>query len=397
MNARWFFPQRLRPRRRSDNDGAILAIVAILTVVLLGVAAFAVDYGYAYAQRRALSTVADGAAVAAAQEFQSRHTLLQSCESMKTAYETAAVAAADLIRDQAAPANTQLTTTITCPTGGYLLVTASAQLTNPAFFGSIYGAGGYELERVAQAVVAPAGSVSGNFKPFGVCETEAEDVLSAFSSTLGTESESVIIHLAKTAGQACGLGAGETTSGSGNESRISLDPSYANFLAALLAPGPTRLTIDANGMVQCPPFSYTTAGWCGSFTGEGGFNNDERDAVSALLDEEFMFPVYDKTENTGSSTGYRISGFMSAKLCGWQVKNIEESQGKPKVHPGTCYDGSALKKLDKADGDALQLRAARVVPPSELATCLVSGASNTPCSLSDSNYEFHPVVSKLFG
>ena len=50
-----------------DDDGAVAVIVAILAVVLFGMAAFAVDMGIAYASKRELSVTSDAAALAGAQ------------------------------------------------------------------------------------------------------------------------------------------------------------------------------------------------------------------------------------------------------------------------------------------------------------------------------------------
>jgi hypothetical protein len=56
-------------RGRRDERGAVLIITAILMVVLLGIAAFAVDLGYAYESRRQVQNSADAAALGAAQDL----------------------------------------------------------------------------------------------------------------------------------------------------------------------------------------------------------------------------------------------------------------------------------------------------------------------------------------
>ncbi len=55
-------------RRLADERGATAVLVAILIVVLVGFAAFAVDVGALYQERRELQNGADGAALATAQE-----------------------------------------------------------------------------------------------------------------------------------------------------------------------------------------------------------------------------------------------------------------------------------------------------------------------------------------
>jgi Flp pilus assembly protein TadG len=55
--------------RRRDERGAVLIIAAIMLVVLLGIAALAVDLGYAYETRRQVQNSADAAALGAAQDL----------------------------------------------------------------------------------------------------------------------------------------------------------------------------------------------------------------------------------------------------------------------------------------------------------------------------------------
>lgn len=385
--------------RRSEDRGAVAVVVAVLMVVFVGLGAFTVDYGHAYAKRRAMSSTADGAALSAAREFQRLRTSGQTCSQMVSANGTAATEAANLVKTTNGPNEASLATTYDC-TDGYLTVTATMTTTTNAFLGGVYGKNDYDLSRKGRAVVAPAGSVAGSFRPFGLCEVDARSVIAGLTTGADSQSSAVKVKLAKTAGTTCGID-GETVFGSGNESRVNLDPTFADYLEAMKYTGTTRLTIDSSGNVDCQ-FTEAPTGWCSSFTGEGGTNSQVTAAINALLDTIFMFPVYDQTTGTGSGTRYHISGFISAKLCGWQLKNIEESSGKPKVNDGACYDSSPSNKFDQADGDALQLRAARYVPPSELARCPPVGnpeATGTPCSLTTGGgvNEFVPVVSKLFG
>ncbi len=389
-------------RLRRDDRGAVAVTVSILMVVFIGLSAFTIDYGHAYAQRRALSSTADGAALAAAEEFRLTRTSGQTCTQMVAANASAATSAANLVKTANGPQSSEVTVSYSCD-GGYLMVTATMTKNTNAFFGGVFGRNSYDLSRTSKAVVAPAGSVRGAFRPFGLCEVDAFRVLAGLTSGSDANSGTVIVKLARTPGTSCGVGPNETVSGEGNESRIRLGPEAGldTYLKAMLYTGNTTLSIDGSGNVICQ-FPSIPDGWCGAYPGVGGTNSQVTDAINTLLDTTFMFPVYNQTRNSGSNTEYRISGFISAKLCGWQLKNIEESQGKPKVNAGTCYDGSALKKFDKADGDALQLRAARYVPPAELSSCPPAGtptATGTPCSLTTAgtNYEFVPVITKLFG
>ncbi len=398
--------RRLRglQRLRRDDRGAVAVVVSVLMVVFIGLSAFTIDYGYAYAQRRALSSTADGAALAAAEEFRRALTPRQSvaltpgqtCEDLRAANESAATAAADLVKTANGPASSTLAVGYSCD-GGYLMVTATMTKSTNAFFGGIYGKDSYDVWRTAKAVVAPAGSVTGTFLPFGLCEWDARSVIAGLTPGSDANSAAVKVNLKRTDATFCGIRLdGETFDGSGNESRVQLDSTQSNLLTAMTNPGNTKLSIDRKGDVICPidpPFAPPYAGWCGSYGSVGNVGSPTRAEIARLPGRTFMFPVFNKAAFSGQ-TRYRLSGFISAKLCGLKFHN------RVYIDSG-CYDTSALNKLEGTDGDALQLRAARYVPPAELASCppLGSTATGTPCSLDTygTNYEFVPVIAKLFG
>ena len=71
-------------RRARGERGQILAIVVLALVCLLGIAAFAIDVGYAYYAKRQLQSAADAAALAGAQD------LPKASDAIKTATAYAA-------------------------------------------------------------------------------------------------------------------------------------------------------------------------------------------------------------------------------------------------------------------------------------------------------------------
>ncbi len=56
----------------SDERGATAIIIGLLMVVFIGVAAVAIDVGYAMATRNELQNIADGSALAATGSFNGR-------------------------------------------------------------------------------------------------------------------------------------------------------------------------------------------------------------------------------------------------------------------------------------------------------------------------------------
>ena len=74
----------MRLRRRRDERGAVLIITVIMLVVLLGIAALAVDLGYAYEMRRQVQNTADAAALGAAQDLPDLTTTESDAKSLSS-------------------------------------------------------------------------------------------------------------------------------------------------------------------------------------------------------------------------------------------------------------------------------------------------------------------------
>ena len=76
--------QRLRPTPEASERGVVAVITAIMMVVLLGMAAFAIDVGHLYAVRADLQTAADAAALAAAEELPHAGTVIKTARQYGT-------------------------------------------------------------------------------------------------------------------------------------------------------------------------------------------------------------------------------------------------------------------------------------------------------------------------
>ena len=73
-------------RHQRDERGAVAVMAAILSVALLGVAAFAVDFGQVYAKRSSLQSAADQAVLAAAAELDGTNTCTAKAINAATSY-----------------------------------------------------------------------------------------------------------------------------------------------------------------------------------------------------------------------------------------------------------------------------------------------------------------------
>jgi Flp pilus assembly protein TadG len=72
-------------RRARGERGQILAVVALALVALLGIAAFAIDVGYAYYAKRQLQSATDAAALAGAQDLPNATTAVSTATSYAAA------------------------------------------------------------------------------------------------------------------------------------------------------------------------------------------------------------------------------------------------------------------------------------------------------------------------
>ncbi len=370
-------------RRRltgSGGDRGALSIVffLILSFVTFPIAAFAIDYGYAYEQRRELSTLADGAVMAAAREIQLRAEPGESCGTLMNTHTAIAVTAANAINDATGPADAALQTVISCPPPGYLLVTATASKTTPAFFASAFmETDGNQIQRTAKAVLAPAGQIRG-IKPFAICEDTA---LALIAAAIGSGSGGVVnMPLERTGDTAC-TDPAVASSGGGNRSRLQLDPNI-KFEDSIATGSIAPMTVTPDGSLLLT--SYPGEPW----------GNATIIAMDKLLDTAFMMPVYKKAVKSGNNVVYQVTGFIAGRFCGWQ-KTPTNSNNIHTINPvtgTTCYDSS---KPMTSGLDMFQIRYSRMVPAGELATCSVGDATGTPCSIADA--DFAPLLIKPYG
>lgn len=165
--------------KHREDQGAVAVIVAISAVVLLGLSAFAVDFGLAYNSKRNLQKGADAASLAAASELIRRAPAGASCSEVKTLYDTNATVrtAVQGVADNYAQANrpgaARQSMEVRCsPDGRRVEVFYAATGSTPAFFGGIFGQNAnYETGRQAVADVFVPSSGLG-LRPYAICVSD---------------------------------------------------------------------------------------------------------------------------------------------------------------------------------------------------------------------------------
>ncbi|MBY5162908.1 Tad domain-containing protein [Salsipaludibacter albus] len=163
------------------EDGAVAIVVAVSLIVLLGLAAFAVDFGLAYSNKRQVQTSADAAALAAA------GTLADESVSCVGVAEGDPPAALDPSRPlatlmtEAETAGTNLTDEnhyfadyvpasmeFTCE-GGAINVSWTNESVSDVSLGSVLGGDEIEVNRSAVAALDVPPGVASGLRPFPFC------------------------------------------------------------------------------------------------------------------------------------------------------------------------------------------------------------------------------------
>ena len=185
----------MRVQLEHKEQGAVAVIVALLATLLLGLAAFAVDFGQAYAVKRQLSVAADAAALDAARAVATTKIgdspILgggKGCATWTSAERSAAEDAAEDAAE-ATNATNDLSgnsvidlVTVTCVGDDRVEVDVENSRELDALFAQLWGASGLEPERAATAAVIPRLSIGG-LRPYAACNTVVTQAEAAPNST----------------------------------------------------------------------------------------------------------------------------------------------------------------------------------------------------------------------
>lgn len=155
--------------RRRDESGAVAVMVAVLSVVLIGVSAFTIDFGMAYVNKRQLQISSDAASLAAAAAYGNASGTCAT-KVADSSLRATAETAADYVRDQNRPGATGSITSVSCTSDNKgVQVQYSSTASTPSVVGGIFGqTTGYTPAQTATAVVGiPKGAIG--VRPYAVC------------------------------------------------------------------------------------------------------------------------------------------------------------------------------------------------------------------------------------
>lgn len=327
-------------RGHSKERGAVAVIVACLSVALIGISAFTIDFGMAYVNKRQLQVASDAAALGAAAVF-GNATGTCAAKVANADLVASAQATADSLRDQNRPSATGTMTASCTPDGKGVQVTYSSTGSTPSVTGKIFGqTSGYTPSQSATAVVGiPKGAVG--VRPYALC-----------ASQLPSTYPSVVVQLAlpSTGNTQC---PGATSSGNwweincpedaGDNSNSYLGTATANGCTSEIDVVPGQGTLTGSDLrnyliSKCPAATATTLSCLGANPGK--VNGDPVITPWNTLvtnHAKIIFPAFcggspngmcDQAAviNAGGNNAiYPVQSLVGVEICGYHFGNQDSS------------------------------------------------------------------------
>lgn len=343
--------------RRGHDDGVVAVLVAIFMVFMIGLLAFAVDVGNAYATKRKLSTAADGAALAAAQELAFSDA---SCTDASTASAARDVAEAYNLAnaDDGDGAYVPLSPSdvvLSCSDadGGTVRVTNREAV--DFVFGGVLGVDDVLTPGAATAQYGLPGSLSG-LRPFGLCDKSSEFLALRSSASTADFSARPTVRLPfeKTKDGDCGPAPG-------NWGVIDFD-------------GGSNPTGDVQNWIEFGYDEEVDLGPLSVLSGEpgnlgGGAFESQLDAI---VGETILLPVYTAAVKSGDNADFTITEFISVRFCGWRTSNTK-SNLPDNIDP----DGCSLTEEGDKGVNYLEMRFDKAIAVGDLCTVPLLCAGST--------------------
>ena len=305
--------------RRGDESGVVALVVSVLlATVLVLLAAFVTDFGYAYSNKRQMQNGVDAAALAAAQH------VLEKAPANKTCAQLAADinSSGDSAWPGAGGSTTQTEArsffrqnmpnlkasvppqpvTASCPAGLGLELAVQASMPSDSFFGVITGQSSIPVSTDAAAVVGPGDNVIG-LRPIGICDKRAAD---AKANPGGIYA----LPLEDKGDPYCGLGMSDW-------GLLNFDGSRGNKNLKDCTKPNDGLESDIVCGYDKPVASDE---W---IDGDPGTRTSLEEDIGTLVGQDVTFPVYDDYKK---KTGFHVIGFLTAHVCAINTKKAADSE-----------------------------------------------------------------------
>lgn len=304
-------------RRLSGDDGAIAPIVALLvSTVLLGMGALAVDFGMLRAERRELQNSADAAALAVAMDYANANPSVAAAQPYADANALDGASDATVSSD---PANAAVTVVATTrdPEGGVLV---------EPLLSRVLGNDGITVS--AEATAYWGGMSSGSSLPLTMSWCDWTQMVGGdvANPVLPSVSKTVYFHGDEAVAGGCAGPAGQQL------------PGGFGWL-------PTT--------GECA--SIIEAGEAESNTGVAVPSNCSSEYFESLLGQTTLVPVFTEKTGTGSGGAFTIDGFAAFVMDGYRLSGqpaYNKSIDGPVPCSGNdrCIRGRFMEYIDYAEG-----------------------------------------------
>ena len=264
-----------RLHTRSER-GQLLAIVAVSIVAMCACGAFVMDVGAWYRAQRATQSAADAAALAGAQKLP-----LDSSAAQALATEYA---------DKNGGGLTEKTLSSNTFTNDQ--ISTKVERTSPAFLARVLGITSVDMSATASARAWNMGAAK-YAAPFGVINTEP--MLNDCGGPCYGPSYYTELDLNRV--------------GPGSFKILNIDGSQGGT-------GPATLEQWIRGGLS----GLMNVGWYWGDTGAKFSSSNVKDAMESRVGSEILLPVYDQTTGNGANFEYRVIGWATFRLTGFEAQ-----------------------------------------------------------------------------
>jgi hypothetical protein len=308
--------RRVTVLRSRDENGAVVVLMAVFSLVMLGMAALVVDVGSILDERRQLQNGADAAALGLAQYIG------QSCPVTPTCTPLSLKSAADSLANLNARDNfAKVYPPVADYTTKRVTVTTSTQdgagaTILPYSFGrSLTGAAGKTVH--ARASASWAGLKRASVVPLTLSKCEFTTV-----THNGTVFDVATIILFHTKAASCG-GGPDLPGGFG----WLADDNDSNPDDCNISPSAGDKVHEDTGVVGTPHSCN----------------------LSTLLGKDVLFAIYDSVTGSGSNGVYHVYGFGEFHLTGYRFSSSNSGGVVPCASPNTCVGGYFIRFVATGD------------------------------------------------
>lgn len=281
------------PRQSCPGEhGAVLPFVAILSIVIFGVGALAVDLGNAWATRRSLITATDAGARAAAQEFANGG---DGCGSIAADY---------VVR------NVDDAVNIVCePNLAAQYVTVDADANVETWFAAVLGLGDFDATSSSTVRWGQSTSLTG-LRPIALCVYA--DGIGEWVANPSADTDPIRVPFFNKDGQPeeCN-GDGQGGNVEGNWGVLDFDGNGGQTVKDMVENGYQGTVTKGDPAYSCldDPLPNTC------YSGEPGNITQIKQTLEALVGVEITLPIVNYvTDETGSNVAFHVIGFAGVTI-----------------------------------------------------------------------------------